>query len=199
MTHSRRPHPFRWIPGVLAALALASCVSVPRQLEGEYPALQPADVSEPDVGRDVRWGGMILAANPDSERTCFEVLSRELSRSMRPVSEDHTLGRFIACKAGFHDPEVFARGREVTLTGSIERLDVRKVGEYDYRYPVVAADFITMWPERPDVVVYDYHDPFYYPYYWGPWYYPYPYHRYPRMHRPPPSGPRVDIPEDDGG
>ena len=163
---------------LLLSLLTTGCVSVPAQLQGEYPGLLPEQTANRDIGKQVRWGGVVLEAYPDNEKTCFEILSRALAKSMRPKTEDQTSGRFIACKSGFHDPEVFARGRELTLTGRIEEIGTRKVGDYDYVYPIVAAGFITMWPERPDVVVYDYYDPFYSPYYWHRPYF-YPYHHYP--------------------
>jgi outer membrane lipoprotein len=191
-----RPTPL----GVAAVLGLllASCISVPEPFRGDYPSLTPGTVSTRDVGTVIRWGGVILAAQPDEAQTCFEVLSRPLASSMRPQKSDQTLGRFIACRAGFLDPEVFARGREVTLTGTLTALDQRKVGDYDYRYPIVSAKFITMWPERIEVIVPDY-DPFYRPWYWAPYYhYPYPYHHQPPVRKSYDRGPRVDVPPAEG-
>lgn len=178
------------------ALLLAACSSVPKPLQGEYPPLAPRAVSERDIGTQLRWGGIILAARPEQDRTCFEILSRELGSSMRPRDVDLTQGRFIACHQGFHDPEVFGKGREVTVIGQLQQIDLRKVGDYDYRYPVLEADFITMWPERPDIIIQDYHDPFYHPWYWGPYSYPYayPFYRgYPRAQPSRGNTSRVDI------
>lgn len=187
---------------VLVTALLAGCSSIPEPLKGTYPLLPPDQTTARDIGRDVRWGGVILDALPDPDRTCFEVLSRELDRSMRPRNEDLTQGRFIACRDGFLDPEVFAKGREITLTGSVAALDRRKVGEFDYQYPVLAARFITMWPERPDVIINNYYDP------WGPyWGSPYwgsPYWGHRGWYGRPPvrstvrsggSSDRVDVPE----
>jgi len=176
-------------------LALGACVSVPVQFQGEYPPLAPKDARSSDSGTAVRWGGVILETRPEASSTCFELLGKPLSSSMRPTASDQSTGRFIACKSGFHDPEVFVRGREATLTGRLERIDVRKVGDFDYRYPVVSIEFMTMWPERKDVIFYDY-DPFFSPWYW---YYPYYYYSYPPVHRHPvprqrDQGPRVDLP-----
>jgi outer membrane lipoprotein len=97
---------------------------------------------------------------------------------MRPKKSDQTEGRFIACKPGFYDPEVFKKGREVTLTGKIIHLDVRKVGEYDYHFPVVDFDFMILWPKLRNRVYYDHYRPYYwhYPYY-GRHYWRYPYFR----------------------
>ena len=185
-----------------AASLLAACSTVPEGLRGEYAPLSPNQVGPRDIGRDVRWGGVILATRPDANRTCFEVLSRSLDRSMRPRNEDLTQGRFIGCTTGFHDPEVFKKNREISMTGRVEAIETGKVGEFEYRFPVLAADFVTMWPERPDVIIYDYYDPFFYPhpwYGWGPYYhYPFPYHqRFPRVYRQGGGGERVEIPAEE--
>ena len=187
---------------VLSVVLLTACSSIPEPLKGTYPLLPPDQTSARDIGRQVRWGGVILDALPDPEKTCFEVRSRSLDRSMRPRNEDLTQGRFIACRDGFLDPEVFAKGREITLTGSVAALDRRKVGDFDYQYPVLAARFITMWPERPDVIINNYYDPWYGPYwgspYWGPyrgWYGRGAYHPTRTTVRSAGSSDRIDVPE----
>jgi outer membrane lipoprotein len=170
-----------------AALALASCIAVPKQLEGEFADISPARVEPAVYGQAVRWGGVIISARNEPNRTCFEILSRELESHLRPSLEDRTAGRFIACKDGFYDPEVFANGREVTLTGRIQGVEQRKVEEFDYRYPVVEIDQLVLWEERQDIVVYPgYYDPFWYPYFWGHPYWGYYWGYYPYYHYPHP-------------
>jgi outer membrane lipoprotein len=167
---------------------LSACTTIPEQIQGVYPDISPARVEPAVFGNTVRWGGVIIDANAGSDDTCFEVLSRDLDKYLRPRIEDRTAGRFIACKGGFHDPEVFTRGREVTLTGRIRDIEVRKVDDFDYRYPVLDVDQLVLWELREEVLVIDHHyDPFWYPYYWGsPWYgHYYPYYRrgHPMHHR----------------
>jgi len=156
-------------------LLSVGCTSIPVQLEGDYTSLTPEKATETHVKTAVRWGGIVLETRPEEDFTCFEVLSRQLSRSMRPVYSDQDGGRFIACKPGFYDPEVFEKGREVTLTGEIIYMDTRKVGEFDYHYPVVDIEFMSLWPVRRErVYVYGPYNPYY-------WHYPpYGFHyRYP--------------------
>ena len=164
----------------VAILAVPACTTVPTQLEGTYSEISPARVEPGVYGSTVRWGGVILDARNKENQTCFEVLSRELSKYMRPMVEDSTAGRFIACKDGFHDPEVYAKGREVTLTGKIRNMEVRQIDEFNYRYPVLDVSNLVLWEKRNDVLVYDHYDPFYSPYYWGGWGYSrFPYYGYP--------------------
>ena len=114
---------------------MSACTTVPEEIQGTYPEVSPARVEPGVFGTDVRWGGVILESRNSGNGTCFEILSRNLDKYLRPELEDSTLGRFIACKPGFHDPLVFTKGREVTLTGQIQAIETRKVDEFDYRYP----------------------------------------------------------------
>ncbi len=166
----------------LAAVTLlfSACTTIPEQLQGSYAEISPARVEPSVYGSSVLWGGVIIDAKNKENDTCFEILSREMDKYRRPLVEDRTSGRFIACKPGFYDPEVFAKGREVTITGTIRNIEARQIDEFSYRYPVLDIDELVLWEVRQDVLVYNNYDPFYYPYYWGYGFgYGYPYHRYP--------------------
>ena len=160
---------------VTIGLAFSACTTIPEQLKGEYVSLTPKNAIEKDLQTPVRWGGVILETRPESEFTCFEILAKDLQTSMRPKKSDQSSGRFIACKPGFYDPEVFKKGREVTVTGKVIHIDIRKVGEYDYHFPVVDFEFMILWPKRRDRVYYGGYRPYYwhYPHYGPYWRYPY--------------------------
>jgi len=150
---------------ILAGLSFSACTTIPEQLKGEYTTLKPENATEKDIGTPVRWGGVVLETRPEANYTCFEILSKQLQKSMRPGVSDQSGGRFIACKSGFYDPEVFDKGREVTATGKLIHIDTRKIGEYDYHFPVLDIEFMSLWPERKERVYYDYRGA-YRPYYW---------------------------------
>jgi outer membrane lipoprotein len=159
----------------LAGSVLSACTSIPEQLKGEYTSLVPKDVKEENLQTPVRWGGVILETRPEDGHTCFEILSRQLEKSMRPRNTDQSYGRFVACKSGFYDPEVFKKNRAVTLTGKIVFIDVRKIDNYDYHFPVVDIEFLSLWPRwYPRYYNYGPYAPYY-------WHYPHygRYYRYP--------------------
>ena len=54
--------------------------------------------------------------------------------------------------------------RLLTVTGSIVQVQTRPVGEYPYRYPIVAVEQHYLWPEQPPPS-----PPYYYP---DPWFHP---------------------------
>lgn len=163
---------------ILSILSFSACTTIPEQLKGDYVSLAPKNTTEKDLETAVRWGGVILETRPENDHTCFEILSKQLQTSMRPKNSDQDSGRFIACKPGFYDPEVFEKSREVTVTGKVIHMDIRKVGEYDYHFPIVDIEFMILWPKRRDRAYYAYygmHRPYYwhYPYYGPYWRYPY--------------------------
>jgi outer membrane lipoprotein len=158
------------------ALCLAGCAAAPKPLRGDYAAVLPDQAAASEAANaSVRWGGSIVATTPSADQTCLEILGRELGDTARPrLTPDQSTGRFIACRAGFYDPAIFAAEREVTVTGRIDGYETRRIGEYDYRYPRVAAEVIYLWPERHDEAYY-YPAPYwpvFRPAWWGGYYVP---------------------------
>lgn len=158
---------------VATSLLLGACATAPKPLQGAFTPVTPRDaVASGQVSGPVRWGGRIVETVPGQENTCFQLISRPLGGSGRPLSSapDATDGRFIACRAGFYDPAVFTEGREVTFIGRVDGVESTRIGEYDYRLPRMTADVVYLWPEVREVEVrpYPYYDPFWGPR-WGRW------------------------------
>jgi len=147
-----------------ATALLAGCATVPPQLVGnDFVATTPQQVVASNTdGQRVRWGGEIIKVEPRADRTCFEILSRELYDDARPKRRDRSDGRFIACKQGFFDPADFPAGRDVTVVGSVNGTEHHKVGDYNYTFAKVDAAEVYLWPKRAEYPP-GYYDPF-----WGP-------------------------------
>ncbi len=153
--------------GAVLAL-LGGCASIPQPLAGNYANISTSSAQQGGAGgTPVRWGGEIIKTEPGPQQTCFYLLSRTLDSQARPESgsSEDNQGRFVACRQGFYDPEVFVRGRELTVTGTLHGTLSQKVGDYDYAYPRVEANVVYLWPKRPVAVRYPpgFYDPF-----WGP-------------------------------
>ena len=165
----------------LAATCLLAACATPAPLKGAYSPITPQEAASTDAtGTMVRWGGRIVSVEPQAQRTCFEMISLDLQDSGRPRSSgDRIGGRFIACRAGFYDPEEFERGRQLTVVGSVAGADHGKVGEFNYTYPHVAADTVYLWPRRAMYAQSPYYDPWFSGYggpwgpYWGPYWGPF--------------------------
>lgn len=158
-----------------AMIVLGGCAALPDPIAGEryQETPYPAQVGESSLGADVRWGGSIVETRPLSDHTCIEILAQPLSGSGYPRASDEDLGRFLACRDEFIDPEIFVGDRAVTVVGTLDAFTTGKVGEFEYRYPRVAADAVYLWPERvyeDRYYGYGYHYPYFWPYYSYPYY-----------------------------
>jgi len=143
-----------WFSGMALVLAFSGCASVPQPLQGNFAPLDPAAATQQDAtGKTVRWGGTIAAVESLAGETCFQLVGRSLNDEARPIRNDRAEGRFLACRQGFYEPHVFAQGRSITVTGHVVGYETRKVGDFDYRQPKVAADIIYLWPKRQAVQV----------------------------------------------
>lgn len=121
-----------------------------------------------NLGRRVLLGGDILATRPMPNQTEVELLSKPLDSDDRPRHGDVSDGRVIVTTQQFLDPAVYAAGRRMTVIATVTGEEERKIAELPYRYPVVAAEAIKLWPREVIVPA----DPAPWPYYY-PWPYPY--------------------------
>jgi outer membrane lipoprotein len=166
---------------MLLALLLSACASqVPlniRKAPADNPALeQVRENTTGYLGRQVRWGGTIIATSNREASTVLTMLGRPLYRGGEPKFTDDSTGRFIAIVPEFLDPQVYAPDRQVTVSGTLLHTEDGKVGEHPYNYPVVQADAWYLWPEIT-YGPYGYPSPLWQdPWYYDPWYpYVYPY------------------------
>ena len=130
---------------------LGGCATIPPPLQGTYTNVTTASAQQGGAsGNRVRWGGEIIKTEPGPQETCFYLMSRPLDSQARPElgNGSEGQGRFVACRSGFYDPEVFTRGRELTVTGTINGTLSQKVGGFDYAYPRVQADVVYLWPRQ---------------------------------------------------
>lgn len=140
------------VVAVSVACVTISCASPAPA--GESTAISVADVQQGTVEKGlppVRWGGTIAKVHNKSDLTVLEIVSRPLLRSGRPRHNDVTDGRFMAEISGFLDPEIVAPGRDISVIGTIERLDNGLVGDAEYRYPVMLVFDYKVWKKQSEI------------------------------------------------
>lgn len=174
----------RWCSLLLITL-LAGCASnLPEPIreppKQDIPLEAVRQAPEQYIGRQVRWGGTIAGVDNRSNETCLEVVGRELQSSGRPLAEDKSGGRFLACVNRFLDPMIYSKERLVTVAGTVEAVERRPVGDFPYQYPVIQVQSLHLWQPQPEYRGYDpdpfWYDPFWpWPYYRRPWFGPGPY------------------------
>jgi outer membrane lipoprotein len=134
--------------------------------------------SHPDEakGKIVLLGGTIVQTVPKPEETEIEVVQKQVSSSGEPYLTDKSEGRYLVVVKRFLDPAIYRSGRDITVAGEVQGSVSRRLGEIDYRYPVIAALELHLWKEPLSPQSYPYAYPFGYPYYRRGWLYPgYPY------------------------
>ncbi len=136
---------FRLLFSAWVVLLLVACQGVgPRSDAGPTPAQVLASGKS---GDPIHWGGRIVRVENLRERTRIEVLYLPLDRRGRPEPARRTQGRFIVVQAGFLDPHEYATDRLLEVEGHLSGFFSGEVGDAAYRYPVVRADRLALWPD----------------------------------------------------
>lgn len=120
---------------------------------------------EPYRGKTVILGGELIETRNRPEGTTLLVLQRPLDSREKPALGDATGGRFKVRLSEYLDPVLFARGRKITVAGTVEGVETEKVGEAPYRYVLLESRELHLWPDG-EAVMHPYpYDP------WYPWWY----------------------------
>jgi outer membrane lipoprotein len=162
-----------------ASCAPSLCTELRRGVDDSV--LLPMVIQDPRIyeGRRVLWAGVIVKTTPRQGETVIEILEKPRGGDCRPENGDATGGRFLAVHQRFLDPAIYARGREITVVGTITGTQVRTIGELEYSYPVLSLTNHILWPYKkrsfdyfyprayPAYPYYPFYDPFYRPL-WNP-------------------------------
>ena len=166
---------------------LGGCTGIPAAVDRPLTTPQPvlAQVQNaPEQYRDhvVRWGGSIAKVDNNKDGSVVEVVARVLQSSSRPDSSGLSPGRFLMKTPSFLDPEIYKEGEEITVVGILKGIEVRKVGDYEYPYPVLHAEGYHLWAPVPQRRARHY-DPYWDDPFMYPWWRPYPYWHHPHYYR----------------
>ncbi|OGI62291.1 MAG: hypothetical protein A2W18_03910 [Candidatus Muproteobacteria bacterium RBG_16_60_9] len=156
---------------LLVGCATPTVDSINQAPPGNPSLFEVREHIEKSLDRRVRWGGTIVAVENGERETQIEIVARPLDEYGRPRYDGESLGRFIARVDGFLDPVIYARNRELTISGIVDKKLTRPVGAYAYDYVIVRADVHKLWEPRAQPSYY--RDPFYDPFWPGrlnPWY-----------------------------
>ena len=109
-------------------------------------------------GKIVIWGGMIIETVNQPKMTEITVLESPLGSNEKPGGKVHSQGRFIARSHKYLDPEVYKKGRKVTVAGEVTGKEVKPVGKMKYAYPVINVKQLYLWNRtRAVYTAYDYY------------------------------------------
>jgi len=137
---------------ILAAILLSACANTPPFPEENLAAvdqtLTPDQAVEQDISdARVLWGGVIIDAENKPDQTVFTVLNYPLDKSQRPNLQKAPLSRFKVDYPGYLETMLYAPGRRITVIGSLQGVEEGKVGDAIYRFAVVQAEKVYLWPQ----------------------------------------------------
>ncbi len=168
-------------PG-LSSPALAAVMSQQLRDEAGIPVLFEDLLASPReyTGRVVVLGGYILDLQNEPDCRVLTVIQAPLDWRERPKSRDLSQGRFFVTTSKFLDPELYVKGRRITVGGRVAGVREQSLDGARFRFPVVGAQELYLWPKKTHLVgpCYPCYEPWYgrrYP--WGysdPWWGPYP-------------------------
>jgi len=132
-----------------SALMLGACATPPIDSAGADPALRPAEAVAAfpgSRGSAVVWGGVIVSSENLPAMTRLEVLGYPLSSGLRPRMDRRPLGRFLVVVDGYLETATYRAGRRITVRGMVVEVVDGRVGEAAYRFPVLRAQRLYLWP-----------------------------------------------------
>jgi len=163
------------IVGIIFLLAACAPFSenVMRQVDTTVQFDEIQKSPESYQSKTVMMGGVIIETHNEKDETTIKVVQTNLDMEKRPVNRDRSQGRFLIRYAGFLDPVIYEKGRDITVVGDVVGKETHPLGGIQYVYPVIKAQEIHLWKKREA-----YEDlPRPYPFWWDR--YPYWWHQPP--------------------
>lgn len=161
-----------WL-AIASLLALGACAGViSKELRSQAAPIRGlAELREnPDAFKDrtVILGGEIIETRNAAQGTTLLVLDKPLGYRDEPVAGDAGDGRFLVEVAHYLDPVLFARGRMVTVAGTVDGVRTEPVGEAPYVYVVLRGQQVYLWSPERYAPYPPYYEPYWYDPFWGP-------------------------------
>lgn len=156
---------------LLMILACASPISQGMRESLDPGISLPSLFASPDayIGKKVMVGGTIVKTRNFPEKSEIEVVQKDIDFSGNVSAKDETIGRFIFRRQGYLESEVYSKGREIIGAGRVLGSQPGKIGDREYRFPVIEAEELHL---KKAYSQYPYYYGPYYPYYFYPYYYP---------------------------
>lgn len=157
---------------------LFSCAPVLRQdlMSSGSTAVPMSRIKETPLlyaGKLFILGGLIIKTKSTAAGSLIEAVYIPVDSSGYLKGKEYAQGRFLALypkEMGFLDPEIYRKGREITLAGEFVELRAGRIDEADYTYPVFEIKQIYLWKEEKDYIpppYPPYYSPYPYPYWWN--------------------------------
>lgn len=98
------------------------------------------------MGKTLLLGGEVIITENQPGKTHLIVLQHELDGDLKPLNNDPSNGRFIVMAPEFLDPAIYAKGRRITIVGTVAGKETRQLNGIPYLYPVIEKSYLYLWP-----------------------------------------------------
>jgi outer membrane lipoprotein len=160
----------------ILVLLLSGCATYPEVVkvpEGTnlvaFATVSESNSNSNNLGQQARWSGVIASVTNLTNQTRLEVLYYPSESNGRPKVNGEPQGRYRVYVDKFLEPEVYKKGKAITVLGNIKSSEMAKIGEYEYEYPTLEKSTLYLWPKRKNLTqvefYYGWHG-FYPRYYW---------------------------------
>lgn len=137
---------------ICCLLVLMGCGGISKEARSQITYSGPFDVvqQQPEKyrGETIMWGGKVIGTRTKDDATEMVLLQLGLGSQQRPQDNDQSQGRFIIRSRQFLDPAIYPQGTLITVVGPLTGAELRKIGEMEYRYPVIDIAEIKKWEPK---------------------------------------------------
>lgn len=134
---------------LLCFLILMGCGGISKEARSQVTYVGPFNAvqQQPEKyrGETIMWGGKVIDTRAKDNSTEMVVLQLGLGSQQRPQDNDQSQGRFIIQSRQFLDPAIYPQGTLITVVGPLKGAELRRIGEMEYRYPVIDVAEIKKW------------------------------------------------------
>ncbi|MGL4859347.1 MAG: Slp family lipoprotein [Enterobacteriaceae bacterium] len=148
----------RYVSAVLVAatLLLSGCMTIPDAIKGgtEPPEQSFGQVKGTPgawVGKQVRFGGQVVAVKNSQEFSLLEVVSYPLDKYARPRLNSASEGRFLIQVRHFLEPLDYS-GHYITVLGTLKGTERGEVDKAPYMFLVIDAQGLQRWHVTQEVI-----------------------------------------------
>ncbi len=124
---------------------LSGCATIPQGQSSGQEGISVYQDPESHPGSEVMRGGSVIGIENRADETWVEIIDRPLLKSGLPDLRQNSSGRFLAIVPGFLDPLDYSNGRSITIIGTVDGSETRKIAEADYNYPIIAVTDHQLW------------------------------------------------------
>ncbi|MDT0594865.1 Slp family lipoprotein [Glaciecola petra] len=138
---------------ITIAVVLTGCTGAPNAIKVDpftnltTFAEATLDKDNETLGTQARWAGKIATVRNNGDISEIEIVLFPSRETGKPQTSDISIGRFKAIVPLYVDPNLYARGRLITVLGEVANPTKGQIGEHEYTYQTLNAKGVYLWKD----------------------------------------------------